>query len=126
MTFRVTGPSLAPSKRSEVSGCENATTCAHDAIALSLGPASSQPAQTTHGQAMAAFPCPSGDTSCGNGAKAGAKKIKQRKSTAQNNLPDSNPNQKIEGASGPVDQGVTSDLQEMNRIGGAHPVNRPK
>jgi hypothetical protein len=24
------------------------------------------------------------------------------------------------------EQGVTSDLQEMNRIGGAHPVNRPK
>jgi hypothetical protein len=25
-----------------------------------------------------------------------------------------------------VDKGVTQDLQEMNREGGEHPVNRPK
>jgi hypothetical protein len=94
--------------------------------ALGIGPANSQPARTTAAQAAAAFPCPTGDASCGNGDKAGAKKAKHRKSSAQNDLPDSNPNQKIEGASGPVDQGVTSDLREMNREGGTHPVNRPK
>ena len=95
--------------------------------AIAIGSASAQPARTAPKDALSSFPCPTGDASCGNGAKIGAKKKAKRiNSTAQNNLPDSNPDQKIEGASGPVDQGVTSDLQEMNRIGGAHPVNRPK
>jgi hypothetical protein len=61
--------------------------------------------------------CPPGNADCGALPPGDA---------AQNSLPDSNPNQKIEGASGPVDEGATRDLREMNREGGAHPVNRPK
>jgi hypothetical protein len=83
-------------------------------------------------QGASAFPCPSGDASCGNGAKTtlnkNAAKPKARSDSApQNTLPDSNPNQKIEEApAGEVDEGVTQDLENMNRQGGAHPVNRPK
>ncbi len=99
-------------------------------LAMGAGPASAQTARMM-AQGAAAFPCPSGDASCGNGAPAHAKKTakaaKHQKSAAQNALPDSNPNQKIENTpQGPVDQGVTQDLQEMQREGGAHPVNRPK
>jgi hypothetical protein len=61
--------------------------------------------------------CPPGNPDCGVAPPGDA---------AQNTLPDSNPDQKIEGVSGPVDKGVTRDLREMNREGGAHPVNQPK
>jgi hypothetical protein len=99
-------------------------------LALGAGPASAQTARMI-AQGAAAFPCPSGDSSCGNGApthaKKAAKTAKQQKSAAKNSLSDSNTNQKIENTpQGPVDQGVTKDLEEMQREGGAHPVNRPK
>lgn len=106
---------------------------------LAIGAGSSaqaQSARTTAKDALGAFPCPSGDASCGNGSPSTSTKSPpingvshkqaQKKIAPQNSLPDSNPNQKIEGPSGPVDEGVTRDLQEMNREGGAHEVNRPK
>jgi hypothetical protein len=101
-------------------------------IAIGAGPAHTQLGQML-AQGAAAFPCPSGDASCGNGAPAGTtnsgkhKHHKHRNDATQNSLPDSNPNQKIEGAGpGDVDEGVNQDLQEMNRQGGAHEVNQPK
>ncbi|HEV8015260.1 MAG TPA: hypothetical protein VGP48_06985 [Stellaceae bacterium] len=98
-------------------------------LAMGAGAASAQTARMI-AQGASAFPCPSGDASCGNGVKTGSQnpaKQKHPNGAAQNSLPDSNPDQKIEDApSGEVDKGVTQDLQEMNREGGEHPVNRPK
>ena len=98
-------------------------------VAIGAGPAHAQLGRML-AQGAAAFPCPSGDASCGSGAPAGSTKHRRHKhqnDAAQNSLPDSNPNQKIEGAGpGDVDEGVNQDLQEMNREGGAHEVNRPK
>jgi hypothetical protein len=67
--------------------------------------ARAQSASTTARQALNAFPCPSGDSSCGNGASLAPKaplKRKHRKhkdsAELQNSEADSNPNQKIEQA----------------------------
>jgi len=64
-----------------------------------------QSASTTAQQAMGAFPCPSGDSSCGNGVPSAPNKPHKRKhhrqetSVDQNNSEtDSNPNQRIEQA----------------------------
>jgi hypothetical protein len=74
-------------------------------LASGAGIAHAQPASTTPQQAMGAFPCPSGDSSCGNGAPSAPDKPHKRKhhrhedSAAQNNSEaDSNPNQRIEQA----------------------------
>jgi hypothetical protein len=64
-----------------------------------------QSASTTAQQAMGAFPCPSGDSSCGNGASPAPKKPLKRRhrkgedsAVVNNSEADSNPSQKIEGA----------------------------
>ena len=64
--------------------------------------ARAQNASTTAQQALSAFPCPSGDASCGNGAAPAAKKPLKRKhhkhqeSAESTNSDGSNPDQKIE------------------------------
>lgn len=102
---------------------------------IGTGSVYGQSARTTASDAMSAFPCPSGDASCGNGVTSAPKnpvKHKHHKQEnniePQNSLPDSNPNQKIEDApSNEVDEGVTQDLEEMNRREAMpHDVNRPK
>ncbi len=73
---------------------------------LTLGAriARAQDASTTARQAVRAFPCPSGDSSCGNGVSTAAKKPLKRKhrkhedSAESTNSDGSNPNQKVEEA----------------------------
>jgi hypothetical protein len=74
-------------------------------LAIGAGIARAQGASTTARQALSAFPCPSGDSSCGNGASPGPKKPLKRKhrkredsAELKNSAADSNPNQKIEEA----------------------------
>jgi len=74
-------------------------------LAIGAGIARAQDASTTSGQALSAFPCPSGDSSCGNGASSAPKKSHKRKhrehedsAELNNSDADSNPNQKIEQA----------------------------
>lgn len=100
--------------------------------------AQAQSARTSPNDALNAFPCPSGDASCGNGSPSsgstdappingvGPRKHTQ-KAAPQNAEPDSNPDQKIEDAGpGDEDPGVTNDLQEMQREAMPHAVNQPK
>jgi hypothetical protein len=98
-------------------------------------PAGAQQPRTTTHDAMGAFPCPSGDASCGNGLQAAASKRHQHKHREQAENPltqntevDSNPNQKIEDAPpGDVDEGVVQDIQQMNdREAMPHDVAQPK
>jgi hypothetical protein len=71
-------------------------------LTIGAGLALAQDASTTAKQALSAFPCPSGDASCGNGAAPAAKKPLKRKhhkheAGAESTTSDgSNPNQKIE------------------------------
>jgi hypothetical protein len=74
-------------------------------LAIGAGIARAQDASTTAKQALGAFPCPSGDSSCGNGAPATANKpLKQKNRNRENSTElknsetDSNPGQKIEEA----------------------------
>jgi hypothetical protein len=67
--------------------------------------AHAQAASTSPRQALGAFPCPSGDSSCGNGVSSAPKKSLKRKhhqhedsAGLQNSEADSNPHQKIEQA----------------------------
>lgn len=110
------------------------------ALAALIGGSSAQAqnARTSPNDALNAFPCPSGDASCGNGSPASAATRsppinglvpheKAQNRAPQNAEPDSNPDQKIEDAGpGDVDQGVTNDLQEMQREAQPHDVNQPK
>ncbi|HLW71960.1 MAG TPA: hypothetical protein VKS22_15205 [Candidatus Binataceae bacterium] len=96
-------------------------------FAIGTGAAHAQGARTTAKDAASAFPCPSGDTSCGNGAPAASGSPPANNIAPQNSVPDSNPNQKIEDEpSNDVDEGVAEDLREMNREAMRHEVNRPK
>ena len=72
-------------------------------LAIGAGIARAQSASTTAQQALSAFPCPSGDSSCGNGVSSAPKKPLKRKhhkreasAEVKNSEPDSNPNQRIE------------------------------
>lgn len=68
-------------------------------------------------------------SSCGRQPAATARNeaSKPQAANANNNLYDSNPNQKIEDApQGDDDKGLDQTMDDMNREGGAHPVNRPK
>ena len=74
-------------------------------LPIGAGISPAQDASTTARKALRAFPCPSGDSSCGNGVSPGPKKPLKRKhhkhdDTAElkNSEADSNPNQKIEEA----------------------------
>ena len=74
-------------------------------LAIGAGIARAQGASTTARQALSAFPCPSGDSSCGNGVSPAPKKPLKRKhrkredsAELKNSEADSNPNQKIEEA----------------------------
>lgn len=74
-------------------------------ISLLAGVARAQSASTTARQALGAFPCPSGDSSCGNGASPAPNKQLKRKHHKREHGPElknseaeSNPNQKIEEA----------------------------
>lgn len=74
-------------------------------LAIGAGIARAQSASTTARQALSAFPCPSGDSSCGNGVSPAPKKSLKRKhrkredsAELKNSAADSNPNQKIEEA----------------------------
>jgi hypothetical protein len=74
-------------------------------LASGAGIAHAQSASTTAKQALSAFPCPSGDSSCGNGDSPAPKKPHKRKhhksensTEVKNTETDSNPNQKIETA----------------------------
>ena len=67
--------------------------------------AHAQAASTTAQQALGAFPCPSGDSSCGNGVSSAPQKPLKRKhrkrmqnAETNSSATDSNPNQKIETA----------------------------
>jgi len=113
-------------------------------IALSAGPVlAQQPGFSIRSirDALKAFPCPSGDSSCGNGAPASSgqsskskrhhkhQKQQQENVVQQNSLPDSNPNQKIEDAPAGqnVDEGTAQDFEDMNNeLNARHVVNRPK
>ena len=50
-------------------------------LAIGAGIARAQDASTTDRQALSAFPCPSGDSSCGNGVSPAAKKTAQTKTS---------------------------------------------
>jgi len=73
-------------------------------VAIGAGIARAQDASTTARQALSAFPCPSGDSSCGNGVSPAPKKPLKRKhrkhedSAGSTNSDGSNPNQKVEEA----------------------------
>jgi len=71
-------------------------------LAMGAGIARAQSASTTARQALGAFPCPSGDSSCGNGAAPAPKPLKRKHrkhaESAELNSDGSNPNQKIEAA----------------------------
>ena len=74
-------------------------------LAIGAGIARAQGASTTARQALSAFPCPSGDSSCGNGVSPAPKKPLKRKhrkredsAELKNSEANSNPNQKIEEA----------------------------
>ena len=72
---------------------------------LAIGIARAQDSSTTARQALSAFPCPSGDSSCGNGVSPAPKRPLKRKhrkredsAELKNSEADSNPGQKIEEA----------------------------
>jgi hypothetical protein len=74
-------------------------------LAVGVGIARAQEASTTAQQAASAFPCPSGDSSCGNGASPVRQKPLKRKhhrreasAEQENSQAGGNPNQKIEEA----------------------------
>jgi hypothetical protein len=74
-------------------------------VAIGPGIARAQSASTTARQALGAFPCPSGDSSCGNGVSPAPnrpfkRKHRKREDSAElkDSEADSNPNQKIEEA----------------------------
>jgi len=75
-------------------------------MAIGTGIARAQAAKTTAQQALSAFPCPSGDASCGNGASTAPTNSSKRKHRKHHDsagattsaATDSNPNQKIEQA----------------------------
>lgn len=74
-------------------------------LAIGGGIARAQDASTTDRRALSAFPCPSGDSSCGNGVSPARKKNLKRKhrkredsAELKNSEADSNPGQKIEEA----------------------------
>jgi hypothetical protein len=74
-------------------------------LAIGTGIVRAQSASTTVRQALGAFPCPTGDSSCGNGVSPALKKPLKRKhrkredsAELKNSDADSNPNQRIEQA----------------------------
>ncbi len=74
-------------------------------LAIGTGVARAQEARTTPQQAASSLPCPSGDSSCGNGAAPAAEKPLKRKhrkhqdsAEQENSQAGGNPNQKVEEA----------------------------
>jgi hypothetical protein len=74
-------------------------------LAIGAGIARAHDASSTDRRALSAFPCPSGDSSCGNGVSPAPKKTLKRKrrkrddsAESKNSEADSNPDQKIEEA----------------------------
>ena len=74
-------------------------------LAIEAGVAHAQDASTTARQAASSMPCPSGDSSCGNGAPSASTKPLKRKhhkrdagAQQENSQAGGNPNQKIEPA----------------------------
>ncbi len=74
-------------------------------LAIGAGIARAQSASTTARQALGAFPCPSGDSSCGNGVPSAPKKPLKRKhrkredsAEQKNSEAEFNPSQRIEQA----------------------------
>ncbi len=72
-------------------------------LSIGAGLAYAQDARTTARQAASSLPCPSGDSSCGNGAPSAPQKPLKRKhhkreesAEQENSQAGGNPNQKIE------------------------------